>query len=153
MVWMRTRKAHATAHTSRMALLIAAPSAELKLSTGRVISCCTVTVQVPGQSMTTGSATRHSPQDCLLPSACLCDSLEARGTSAKALTQGDSSTVHQREKQGTDEPAKNGQHGDALREQREIEFHHSTASSVRSTGVTIMVSPVSLSVMRNGLRV
>lgn len=31
--------------------------------------------------------------------------------------------------------------------------HHSMASSVRSTGVTMEVSPVSLSVMRKGLRV
>ncbi len=30
---------------------------------------------------------------------------------------------------------------------------HSTASRVKSTGVTMVVSPVSLSVLRNGLRV
>lgn len=42
----------------------------------------------------------------------------------------------------------------ALGELDEVELgHYSTASKVRSTGVTIMVSPVSLSVIRNGFRV
>jgi len=35
----------------------------------------------------------------------------------------------------------------------EERVHHSTASSVMSTGVTMVVSPVSLSVVRNALRV
>ena len=135
-----------TPQISRMALLIAAPSAASSCSGGRLNSCTTVTVQAVAHSITVGSAIYALSRLCDAPTAC--------STVVQALGEQSQRAPNQLPRDRTIDAGKQAEDCQALGQLDEIKvLHHSTASSVRSTGVTIMVSPVSLSVMRNGLRV
>jgi hypothetical protein len=62
----------------------------------------------------------------LLTDTGLRDTLEAIGTGAKAVRDGDYRTMHKDEQATADEARQDGKHGDTLREALKINFHRCT---------------------------